>query len=62
MYMYVCVCMYIYVYMLYTQILSEHFYLVFFTLIKSSAAVAYPLRSLMHCVFRDALLYSTVVM
>ena len=28
----------------------------------SSAAVAYPLRGLTHCVFRDALLHTTVVM
>ena len=35
----------------------------FFRLIKSSAAVAHPLhRGLMHCVFRDALLHTTVVM
>ena len=27
-----------------------------------SAAVTYPLRGLMHCVFRDALLHTTVVM
>ena len=46
--------------------LSEHFirYLVdvFFRLIKPFAAVAYPLRDLMYCVFRDALLHTTVVM
>ena len=30
--------------------------------LKSSAAVAYPLKGLMHCVFRDALLHTTVVM
>ena len=46
--------------------LSEHFikYLfdLFFGLIKYSAAVAYPLRGLMHCVFRDAPLHTTVAM
>ena len=44
--------------------LSEHFirYLLdFFFTLKSSAAVAYPLRGLTHCVFRDALLHTTLV-
>ena len=45
--------------------LSDHFirYLLdLFFLLFSSAAVAYSLRGLMHCVFRDALLHTTVVM
>ena len=37
-------------------------YYLFFKLIKSSAAVAYSLRGLTHCVFRDALLHTTAVM
>ena len=46
--------------------LSEHFirYLLdlFFLTYWPSAAVACPLRGLTHCVFRDALLHTTVVM
>ena len=37
------------------------YYTYFFTYC-SSVAVAYPLRGLAHCVFRDALLYTTVIL
>ena len=65
----VCVCVYVYIYSIYTHThthtLTEHFirYLLefFFRLIKSPAAVAYPLSGLMRCVFRDAFLHTTVV-
>ena len=37
-------------------------YTLFFRLIGLNAAVACPLRALMHCVFRHALLHTTFVM
>ena len=52
--------------MLVKYTLSEHFIRnlldLLFRCIKSSAAIAYPLRGLLHCVFRDAVLHTTVVM
>ena len=41
-------------------VISETYF--FFLLIHSSAAVPYPLRGLTRCVFRDALLPTTVLM